>query len=394
MKKHNNRNMENENVSTTADPTSVSFEAGNKRRRRYVVSTIALFIVSVLGIASVTIPVPYVVATPGPTLDLNAPYEGKELLTVSGTDPNTHQPITPDEQHDGQLRMVTVSEYGGPGFRIAAFDLLRLSLDPDSKVEYYYDLYPEDITADQAQSFSQALMTSSHSTSSVVALETLGYTVPAVITVNGLADTSDAKGKVKEGDILVSITDPKGTVHPINRAGTIFEVMAKTPVDSQVNLTVQRDGKELPLTVKSGSSPDNVGSKLGIFLDIQTELPLDVTFSVEDIGGPSAGMMFALAIIDKATEGDLTGGHKVAGTGALHYDGRVEPIGGLPQKLAGAHRDGATHFLAPDFNCDEITQVPEGLEVYRVATIKEALSALDAIAHDDTSALRPCVIKK
>lgn len=356
----------------------------------------ALIVAFLLAIASVVVfivPIPYVVTTPGPTFDLNAPFHGHELISVNGTDPHTGQAVTADRPHDGQLRMVTVSEYGGPGHPITTFDLLRLTWDGVSEVDHYYDIYNDEVTADQVQSFAQAMMTSSHSTSSVAALEQLGYDVPAVVSVTGAVEGSHAEGKVEAGDILVSVTDHSGTVHPVNRAGTIFAVMAKTPADSTVTLVVKRHGVDIPLSIVSTAAPDGIGSKLGIYLDIKTTLPFDVTFNIEDIGGPSAGMMFALAIIDKLTEGDLTGGKPVAGTGALHYDGRVEPIGGLPQKMVGAYNEGARYFLAPDVNCDEVTSTPEGLEVFRVADLNEAVSAVEAIKAGDTSALRPCVAK-
>lgn len=372
-----------------ADPTAPAVDYQQPKKRGYRSLVLAL-IAAVVSVCVFVIPVPLVITTPGPTLDLSAQYNEHDLFTITGTDPDTGQSVALDKQHDGQLRMVTISEYGGPGHSVTLFDVIRLMSDGVSEMENYYDVYGNDVTADQVQSFSQALMTSSHSTSSVAALEALGWRIPATVTITGAVEGSDAQGKVLEGDVLVSVVTPDGHEHAIDSAGTVFAIMAKQPAGTKLTVNVKRNGADVPLTITSKESFDGIGSKLGIYLDIKTTMPVDVNFAVEDIGGPSAGMMFALAIIDKLTEGDLAGGKAVAGTGAISYDGRVEPIGGLPQKIAGARNDGAQYFLAPSLNCDELTSEPEGINVYRINTLTEALEALHAISAGDTDKLPAC----
>ena len=117
-----------------------------------------------------------------------------------------------------------------------------------------------------------------------------------------------------------------------------------------------------------------------MFIDPSFDMPVDVTISIDDIGGPSAGTMFALGIIDKMTPEDEANGKDIAGTGTIDVTGEVGPIGGIRQKLAGATRDGATWFLAPAANCDEVVgHVPDGLRVVRIATLHEAREAMTAI---------------
>ena len=95
--------------------------------------------------------------------------------------------------------------------------------------------------------------------------------------------------------------------------------------------------------------------------------------------------MFALGIIDKFTGGDSTGGAIIAGTGAIGYDGEVQPIGGIVQKMYGSKRDGAQWFLAPKSNCDEVVgNIPDGLEVWPVSTLAEAREAVQAISKGAT----------
>jgi Lon-like protease len=106
-------------------------------------------------------------------------------------------------------------------------------------------------------------------------------------------------------------------------------------------------------------------------------LPVKVTIETENIGGPSAGLMFALSIIDRLTPEDLTGGRRIAGTGEISVDREVLPIGGVAEKLVAARRQGATVFLIPKDNCPDVRgRVPSGLRLVRVATLDDALRFL------------------
>jgi PDZ domain-containing protein len=120
--------------------------------------------------------------------------------------------------------------------------------------------------------------------------------------------------------------------------------------------------------------------------------PFDVEISLEKVGGPSAGLMFSLGIIDTVTPGDLTGGKHIAGTGTISPDGLVGPIGGIEQKLQGARAGGATLFLAPAANCQEVAgRIPDGLQVVRVETLAEARDAVERAGNgQDTSGLPAC----
>ena len=130
-------------------------------------------------------------------------------------------------------------------------------------------------------------------------------------------------------------------------------------------------------------------SLIGVLVDPTFTMPVDVKIRISDIGGPSAGTMFALGIIDKLTAEDLANGVVIAGTGTMDLTGRVGPIGGIEQKMAGAVGDGATWFLAPAENCgDVVGHVPSGLHVVRVATLHEARLAVQAIGADPAAAAR------
>ena len=140
-------------------------------------------------------------------------------------------------------------------------------------------------------------------------------------------------------------------------------------------VVVRRGGTERTVTARTGESGGRTA--LGIGLRLDYDLPVDVTLRTGNVGGPSAGLLFSLAIYDVLTPGELTGGKEIAGTGTMSDTGQVGPIGGIRQKLVGAERSGADYFLAPADNCPEVVgHVPDGLQVVKVATFDEGLAAV------------------
>src|SRR5690606_27735006 len=116
-----------------------------------------------------------------------------------------------------------------------------------------------------------------------------------------------------------------------------------------------------------------------------------IDIKLADVGGPSAGLMFALGIYDKLTPGSLTGGRFVAGTGTIDDNGKVGPIGGIQMKTVGARDKGAEFFLTPADNCaTAVKDVPDGLTLVEVKTLEDALGALEDIRAGDTADLPTC----
>ena len=108
---------------------------------------------------------------------------------------------------------------------------------------------------------------------------------------------------------------------------------------------------------------------------------MNVTYNLQDVGGPSAGMMFSLAVIDKLTEDDLTEGHFVAGTGTISEDGTVGPIGGIEHKVEASQEAGAELFLAPAANCEAATSRDHGdMVIASVETLDDAIHAIEDFA--------------
>ncbi|MBB6335145.1 YlbL family protein [Schaalia hyovaginalis] len=351
----------------------------------------------VVALVLFIVPMPYVVESPGPTFDVAGQYRGTALIEVSGTDPKTGGQIEAEAAHEagtgaGELRMVTVSESGGPGRRLNLVQLISAYFDSTAKIIPYSQAYPDSATKEQVDAAQSVLMRSSQSTAEAAALTHLGWEVPAKVTIRGATAGSDAEGKVEDGDVLVSVTDAQGVEHPIDRAATVFDLVKATPVGSVLTVNTERDGEPMSAKITTVSGGEGArGSRLGVYLDVDVDLPLQIAFNLGEVGGPSAGMMFALGIIDRLTPGDLMGGRSIAGTGTMSYDGEVGAIGGIVQKMNGAKRDGAAFFLAPASNCGEVVgnELP-GLQVVAVSTLDEAVSAVKTIAAGDGESLPTC----
>ena len=333
-------------------------------------ATVALFALMVL------VPVPYAVGAPGPTKDTLGEQKGTPLIEVTGA---------PTYTSSGELRMTTVSYAGGPGYPVTVPSVLGAWISGTKVVSPVEAVFPSDRSKDEIDQENEADMVSSQENATVAALEELGYVVPATLVVAGAVDGSGAVGVVQEGDVVVSL---QGT--EIATYTELVKALGQIEPGQRVSLGVERDGEPLDVEIVTGER-ESGGSQLGVFIDPSFDLPVDVKIQIEDIGGPSAGTMFALGIIDKLTPQDEVNGVIIAGTGTMDVDGTVGPIGGIRQKLAGARRDGATWFLAPAENCDEVVgSIPAGLRVAKVDTLHSARTAMEAIGAGNGATLPTC----
>jgi Lon-like protease len=240
-------------------------------------------------------------------------------------------------------------------------------------------IYPSDQDRDQVTEHNAALMADSQLTATMAALSAAGYE----ITGEGALVASVAEDAVTDallvGDGITAVDGEPVT----DNQGVVEAVQARDP-GARIVLAVEREGEELEVPVELGRSPEDPDrAYVGVLLTTELELPVDVAIDAGVIGGPSAGLMFALSIIDLLAPDDLTGGTVVAGTGTLDLDGRVGAIGGIRQKIVGATARGpdrrpATVFFVPRGNVEEARGTPVGRDVLLVPidTLDDALAAL------------------
>lgn len=362
---------------TQGDPGGVLAQAsGTGVTRRSAVWLVAVFVAIVLAALMSLVRLPYAVVQPGPARNIlgNTP-KGKPFISVDG---KATYPTT------GALSFTTIHVSGGPSRPVNGWRFLIGHLDPASRVVPEEELFPKGVTSKQVETESAAQMTESQQEAIAVALRGLGQTVPEIVTIGDFTDGSPADGVLRQGDVLISVDGKAATSTDAVRGA----ILAHKPGEN-VAFTVRRGGAEQVLNVRTTSSEGR--TVVGILLRAAFDFPTKVSINAGEVGGPSAGLMFALAVYDKLTPGAITGGAKIAGTGTIDSAGKVGPIGSIQQKLVGAKRAGATWFLAPAANCKQVVgNIPDGLKVTKVATFTEAKDAVEAIAANQTASLPQC----
>jgi PDZ domain-containing protein len=333
--------------------------------RRSLTLLIASVGTAVAIAVSVLVPVPYVILGPGPTLNtLGKDSAGRPLITISG------HPTYPT---DGHLNMVTVSYQGCQGNRFNIFTALVAWLNPHQAVVPESEICPAGQTQKQTQEQDTQEMTSSQEVATAAALTELHIPFSTQVVVVQPEKGFPAYGVLKAGDVITEVNG-----QPVTSQTGLTKLVYAHPAGSTLTLTISRDGQSHQVQVgtrQSGGHP-----VMGVQITEQYKFPFQVKISVGDIGGPSAGVMFALGIIDKLTKMDLTAGRFIAGTGEIEANGKVDPIGGIQQKMIGARNAGATIFLTPAANCaDAKGAVPAGLRLVKVSTLNQAVTYLEAL---------------
>ncbi len=332
-------------------------------RKRVLVIALGCWLVT-LGLLQV-ISVPYVRLAPGPVFNVLGDVDGQSLITVEGA--KTYSTT-------GQLDMTTVSERGGPYGGLTLLEAFTGWLDPKVAVVPTDLLYAPQTTADQAEQVGADQFTDSQEKARIAALREVGEPVATRPWVQQVLPDSPAEGELQHGDVVMAVngqtvTEPKEIARIVKKAGP----------GAQVTLDLRRDGQDKSVTVTTAANPvDASQGYLGLSLGVLADSPVKVDFHFDDVGGPSAGLVFSLGIVDKLTPGNLLDGRLVAGTGTMDYDGTVGPIGGIAQKMAAARANGAVLFLAPESNCGEIAgATPDGLTVAAVSSLGEAVDVLE-----------------
>jgi Lon-like protease len=309
--------------------------------------------------------VPYVALSPGPTLNTLGSPSGKPLIQISGrrTYPTT-----------GHLNMVTISYAGGPGTSFDIFSALSAWLTPGDAVVPESEIFGQGQSEQQVVQQDTQEMVGSQQDAAAAALCYLNISYKTIDTIAVVKKGYPAYGVLKAGDEITAVDGTQVDCHH-----SVVTMIQDRKAGAPVTLTINRGGVTKTITLVTKDI--NGGPVIGVQLAPETyQFPFSIKIYIPDVGGPSAGMMFALGIIDKLTHESLTGGRFIAGTGEIEPTGGVEPIGGIQQKMVGARDAGATIFLTPAANCsDTAGAVPAGLRIVKVSTLAGAVAALEAI---------------
>lgn len=345
------------------------------RRRRwpFVTSIVAILVLALVVTAMAIIRVPYVIISPGEATALDA-----DVVSISGAE---------TYPHDGELLYLTV--------RVTNDDpnvwrWLFAQLDDDVAVERREEIIGC-ASYEDSGNLNEQLMRQSQDVAKEVALTRLGYEVPQVgtrVLIRDVECDGPSEGELRPGDQIVAVD---GT--PVTTAEEVAPLIQAHQPGDTVQFTVERDGEPTDVPVRLGAREQSVPGGDGMTERVayagilsqtihEWDFPVDVTIDTARVSGPSAGLAFALAIIDELSPGDLTGGQKVAVTGSIEADGRVGPVGGVAQKAVAARRNGATLMLVPAGEGKEAREHADGMKIAVVRTLDDALRALEAAGGD------------
>lgn len=363
-------------------------------RRTATLLTSLLTLIALLC-AGALISVPYAEMSPGPTVNTLGKHKGETVLQIKG-----HKTYPTS----GNLNMTTVrvtnSEY-----KMNLVEAVYGWLSHDSAVVPHKTLYPDDKSADEVNQENAEEFSQSQEAAKVAALrqlkqrKLLDAKVGSHTVVGSVAKGGPAEGILHAGDAIKAV-DGKAVRSPADvvkhvsqhKPGdkTVFTVIPAARVVAAEKARKEPSGAK-NVTLTTVKAPRAERAIIGIEAAVDYTFPFDIDIKVNDVGGPSAGLMFSLGIIDKLTPGDLTGGEFVAGTGTIEETGKVGPIGGISMKTVGARKKGATYFLTPEANCATASRdIPDGLTLVKVGDLDDAMDALEKIRAKKTDELPSC----
>lgn len=348
--------------------------------RRSLASILVFSLLVLLLATAVFLPVPYVTESPGPTVNVLGSSGGKPIITVRG-----HETF----KTEGDLRLTTVS-VTNPTHRIGLGEAMTAWFDGARAVYPRDVIYPPEQSAQDVETQSAVEMVSSQDLAIAAALHELGYTLPLRVEVVDVTKGAPADGKIETRDRIVSVN---GT--DITDVAQVSKAIQRTGTGEPAAFVVRRDGRSRMVSVTAKASADDPKlAVVGVQVQPGYDFPFDVSVRLgEDIGGPSAGLIFSLGVYDTLTPGSLTGGTDIAGTGTISAEGRVGPIGGIQQKIVAAADAGARIFLVPPANCDSALNADvtkDDITLVKAPTMHSAVTSLKSYARDPSAQLPAC----
>lgn len=319
-------------------------------------------LVLAFGLLGAFVPVPFVALGPGPTYNTLGSDGTRPVIQIDG------ERTYPTKGH---LNMTTVSVTD----QLSIFSALGLWASGRYALAPRELYFPPNKSEQQVEQENTRAFNDSQTTAETAALAELGY--PTTVRVGEIVKGSPADGILEPGDQLLAVNG-----QPVTDPNQLRRTLSSKAPGDEVKIQYRHgDESERSTSVRLASRSEQPRQGfLGVGPVLRSDVDFNIDISLADVGGPSAGTMFALAIIDKLTPGQLNGGEFVAGTGEISDTGQVGPIGGIPFKMAKAREAGATVFLVPAQNCAEaVSQAPEGLRLIRIGTLHEAVQALDAL---------------
>ena len=342
--------------------------------RRLFTVLAALVPAVLLLVLATSATVPLVSMGPGPTYDTFGTAEVETEDGDRGRVPVVDVVGRDADETTGSLYMTTVAVRD----RLTLLDAMRFWVDPAQVVVPRDQVFPPDRSRDEVRESNAAQMVGSENSAEAAAYRFLGIRMEP--RVEGVEPDGAADGRLRPGDVLTSVDGA-----PVEDATAVVERVGERRAGDEIRLGFTRDGREETTTTTlqpGGPEGDPDQGRLGILVGDTPADGTDVDITVDPaVGGPSAGLVLAIAIVDKLSPGEATGGTRVAGSGTIRPDGEVGSIGGIRHKIRAAHDAGVSEFLVPSANCAEAVQSPpDDIRLIEVETLAGALEALETAA--------------
>ncbi|MDT0301519.1 YlbL family protein [Streptomonospora wellingtoniae] len=340
--------------------------------RRAMTLIVAVLLLAGFAVGAVYLPVPYLVASPGIALDTLGESEGERIIRIDGTR---------SYRHEGALSMVTVQYTGGPDTHMDLFTVLGAWLSPTQAVLPQEALFPPDQSVEEITRTQTVEMNSSQRTATAAALTQLGVDYETEAYVAQVKKGKPAQGELRKGDVIARVDG-----EPVAGKDEAVELVGDRRPGAAVSLTLDREGADEPVKAEVETTAGDEGDAvIGILVADRMEFPFEVDISVGEIGGPSAGMMFSLGVIDRLSPEGLTGGHQIAGTGTITPEGEVGGVSGVAQKMVSAERLGAEYFFVAADSCSQTfdSAATGEIDVVKVGELADAVDALKKIRNGE-----------
>lgn len=346
------------------------------QRRSRVAGWLMLAFTAVLILGLSFFPAPYVIDKAGPTYDTLGSVKiddtSLDMILISGTD---------TFESSGELLMTTVTRLGNPETLPGWLEVVQGWVDPSRSVIPVDVAFPPGTSLEDSRRAAQLDMDNSQQDAVAAALDHVGIPFASSLVVSKALEGGPSEGVLLPGDIIRSANGSE-----VNSVAELRQVIAESGATRPVKISVSRDQQRLDIEVipRMSEGLEKV-PMIGILISRSYDFPIEVEIALENVGGPSAGLMFTLGIVEKLTENEITRGQIVAGTGTINAEGEIGPVGGIRHKMLGAKQDGAVWFLAPEGNCpDLIGFIPDNLQVVPVSSVSGAIRALESLSNGET----------
>ncbi|MDK8797784.1 PDZ domain-containing protein [Corynebacterium sp. MSK044] len=322
----------------------------------------AVFLVGGVPGTNIKLTVPYVAQGAGPTFNTLGDVQGTPVIDIEGAEV---------DETSGTLDMTTVSVRTNMSMAQA---LSRWIIHKDTIVPLG-QIMPKGVSDDEMRQINEQAFVASEAAATVAAMRYLGE--PTRVLVHGVLKDAPAAGVLEPADVLTKVAGRE-----VTEPQQVQNIVREHTPGETIEVEYLRNDEPATASITLGTNPeDEMLPLLGVTMTSEPAGDVTVNYNLNDIGGPSAGMIFSLAVIDKLSPGELNGGRKVAGTGTIAEDGTVGPIGGITHKIEGARDGGAELFLAPEKNCAEARKADAGnMTVASVTNIDDAISAMEDFA--------------